>query len=104
MPWYNACTIHDLEEGQCFHTEVNGEDVLLTILDGTVHAVSNICSHDYAELSDGGMEGAEVICPLHMARFDVRSGEATAPPAYEPIDVFPVRVLDDGNVEVEVED
>jgi 3-phenylpropionate/trans-cinnamate dioxygenase ferredoxin subunit len=104
MPWYTACTVHDLAEGQCHHADVGGEDVLLTLVDGDVHAVSNICTHDYAELSDGELDGAEVVCPLHMARFDVRTGEVTAPPAYEALRVFPVRVTDDGNVEVEVED
>jgi 3-phenylpropionate/trans-cinnamate dioxygenase ferredoxin subunit len=103
MPWYTACTTHDLAEGQCYRADVNGEDLLLTLLDGTIHAMSNICTHDYAELNEGDVEGFEVVCPLHLARFDMRTGEATTPPAYEALQVFPVQVVD-GNVQVEIED
>ena len=104
MAWHSACTLHDLPEGRCHHAEVDGESVLLVRLDGEVHAVSNICTHDYAELSDGDLEGGQIVCPLHLARFDVRTGEVLSPPAYEALQVFPVRVLDDGNVQVELED
>ena len=103
MPWYAVCAEADVPPGTCQHGEAGGEDVLLVNLDGEIYAMSNICTHDYAELSDGELEGAEVVCPLHQARFDVRSGEALSPPAYEALPTFPVRVRD-GNVEVEVED
>jgi len=103
MPWYIVCTEADVPAGSCQRGDAGGEDVLVVNLDGELHAMSNICSHDYAELSDGELEGVEIVCPLHQARFDVRSGEALSPPAYEALPTFPVRVRD-GNVEVEVED
>ena len=103
MPWHPVCTVHDVPPGGCFHADAGGEDVLLVNLDGELFAVSNICSHDYAELSDGEIDNGEIVCPLHDARFDPRTGEALTPPAYEAIATFPVRVVE-GNVEVEVED
>ena len=103
MPWYTVCTESDVPPGTCQRGDAGPEDGLLVNLDGELYAMSNICSHDYAELGDGELEGAEVVCPLHQARFDVRSGEALSPPAYEALPTFPVRVRD-GNVEVEVED
>ena len=103
MPWYPVCVEADVPVGGCHRTEAAGEELLLVNLDGELHAISNICSHDYAELSDGELEGAEIVCPLHQARFDVRIGEALTPPAYEPLPTFPVRVVD-GNVEVAIED
>ena len=103
MPWYPVCAEADVPAGTCQHGDAGGEDVLLVNLDGELYAMSNICSHDYAELSDGDLEGAEIVCPLHQARFDVRSGEALSPPAYEALPTFPVRVRD-GTVEVEIED
>ena len=103
MPWHPVCTVHDLPPGGCFRGDAGGEDVLLVNVDGELFAVSNICTHDYAELSEGTLEGNEIVCPLHDAHFDVRTGEALTPPAYEPVDTFPVRVVDD-NVEVEVEE
>jgi 3-phenylpropionate/trans-cinnamate dioxygenase ferredoxin subunit len=103
MPWYNACAVHDLPEGTCFNADLGGENILLVNVDGELHAMSNICSHDYAELHEGELEGGEVICPLHLARFDVRTGAALSPPAYEDLPVFAVRVVD-GDIEVEVDD
>ena len=103
MPWYTVCSVHDLPEGSCFSADAGGENVLLVNVEGELHAISNICSHDYAELSDGELDGVEIVCPLHLARFDVRTGEVMAPPAYEALQVFPVQVVD-GNVQVEIED
>ena len=50
-------------------------------------------------LSGGEVSGDEVICPRHGARFDIRTGAVTAPPAYEPVHRFPLRVQD-GRVQV----
>lgn len=50
------------------------------------------CSHDDEELGSGELEGCELICPRHGARFDVRDGTVTAPPAIYPIETFEVSV------------
>ncbi|HHQ42086.1 MAG TPA: non-heme iron oxygenase ferredoxin subunit, partial [Chromatiales bacterium] len=52
----------------------------------------DVCTHDGGCLAGGDIEGREVVCPRHGARFDLLTGEATAPPAYEPVHVFPVKV------------
>ena len=103
MPWYPICALFDVPPGSCAHGDAGGEDVLVVNLDGELYAMSNICTHEYAELSEGELEGDELVCPLHQARFDVRTGEALTPPAYEGLATFAVRVVSD-NVEVEVDD
>ena len=60
-------------------------------------AIEDVCTHDGAELTGGEIEGAEIICPRHGARFCLRTGEALTPPAYEPIRVFATRI-DDGRL------
>ena len=42
----------------------------------------------------GVLEGRQVECPRHGARFDITPGEALTPPAYEPTAKFPVKVED----------
>lgn len=62
-------------------------------------AVDNICSHGYARLNEGRLRGVRVICPLHGASFDCRTGGVLGAPASAAITNFPVRVVD-GWVEV----
>ncbi len=66
-------------------------------------AVADECSHDAAPISDGEVDGNEVVCERHGARFDLKTGAVTAPPAIVPIDTFPLKI--DGNdILVQVED
>jgi len=63
-------------------------------IDGTLYAVEDTCTHDGGDLAGGEVFGFEVECPRHGARFDLRSGAVTKPPAYEPIASLPVREED----------
>jgi len=60
-------------------------------------AIEDLCTHDGAELAGGAVEGAEIVCPRHGARFCLRTGEALTPPAYEAVRVFEVK-LESGRV------
>ena len=55
-------------------------------------AFDDVCTHDGAELTGGAIEGDEIICPRHGARFCLRTGEALTPPAYEPVRVYETKV------------
>jgi 3-phenylpropionate/trans-cinnamate dioxygenase ferredoxin component len=69
---------------------------------GSYYAIVDICTHEEETLSDGLLEGTEVVCPRHGAHFSLLTGEALTPPAYEPVETFPVRV-ENGWVEIMVE-
>jgi 3-phenylpropionate/trans-cinnamate dioxygenase ferredoxin component len=71
-------------------------DVAIAVfnVDGELYAVEDICTHDGGELAGGEIDGFEVECPRHGARFDLRTGAVTCPPAYEPIAKFPVKIED----------
>ena len=68
---------------------------------GALYAISDVCTHAEASLSEGQVDGETVECPLHGACFDLRTGEALTPPAVEPVQTFPI-VLQDDDVFVEV--
>ncbi len=76
--------------------EVNTEDHLIMVfnINGSFYAIQNLCTHDGGTLSDGEIEGEEIVCPRHGAHFCVCTGEATQPPAYDPVATFAVRVVD----------
>ncbi len=63
-------------------------------IDGSLYAIEDVCSHDGGDLAGGAVYGFEVECPRHGARFDVRTGAVTMPPACVPIACFPVREHD----------
>jgi 3-phenylpropionate/trans-cinnamate dioxygenase ferredoxin component len=67
---------------------------------GEFFAIEDVCTHDGAVLTDGNpIQGDEIVCPRHGARFCVRTGEALSPPAFEPTSTFPVKI-EDGKVYV----
>lgn len=82
--------VSDLVPGAMRVVEHDGTSVLLCNVDGEIYAVENICSHAAVPLSEGVLEGCELECVLHGAVFDVRTGEALALPARQPIRSFAV--------------
>lgn len=92
--WTNAVAVADLPPGAHTVVEVDGAVMVLCNLDGDYFAIEDICTHDGSEISSGCIIDGSIECPRHGARFDIRTGEVTAPPAYEPVDTFPVRVQD----------
>ncbi len=87
--------VSEIKPGEMISVEVNSEQVLLANVDGSIHAVDDICSHAYASLSEGDLNGVEVECPLHGGAFNVTTGEAVAPPANEAVRVYKVLIEGD---------
>ena len=84
--------VGELSPGETKVVEVGGEQVLVVNVDGTIYACDEICSHAYAGLSEGDLNGDEIECPLHGAAFNVTTGECLTPPAQETLRVFPVQI------------
>ena len=79
------------------------DPVLVVNLDGELHAVQGICSHEYFELDKGFLTGGTLTCALHLSRFDLSTGDPLDPPAEEPLAVYPV-VVEDGRIAIDVPD
>ena len=92
--WTTVVAVDDLPPGKHMSVEVEGAVMVVINLDGEFYAIEDICTHDGSDISSGCVVDGSIECPRHGARFDIRTGEVTAPPAYEPVDVFPVRVQD----------
>jgi nitrite reductase/ring-hydroxylating ferredoxin subunit len=90
-----------LDDGEMTVVKVDGVDVLVCHVDGVFHAVHALCSHARQSLATGKLRGHQIQCPLHGARFDVRTGQCLAAPAQRPIPSFPV-TIESGKVCVEV--
>jgi len=93
--WVRAAARGDLTEGEVLGVEVGGRSIALYDADGSLYATDNVCTHAYACLSDGWLDGEVIECPLHAARFDIRTGKVLDSPATEDLKTYPVRVVGD---------
>jgi naphthalene 1,2-dioxygenase ferredoxin component len=100
--WVRAAARSDLAEGEVIGVEIAGRSIALYDADGNHFATDNICTHAYACLSDGWLDGEVIECPLHAARFDIRSGKVLDPPATEDLKTYPVRIVD-GEIQVRLD-
>ena len=95
-----AAALADVPQGSCKALTLNGIRVVLAHLADGFHAVENRCSHANSPLLTGKIySGRQIACPIHGARFDLKTGAAKSPPAFTGLMVFAVRVVD-GRVEV----
>ncbi len=83
-----------LPPGERLFVEAGGRSIVIFNIAGSLFATGDVCSHDGGPVGDGELEGFNVICPRHGARFDIRSGKAVLLPAVEDIPAYAVRVRD----------
>lgn len=91
----NVARVGDIAEGGVKVVYVEDVPVAVFRIDGTYHAVEDLCTHDGGPLAEGILEGCVIECPRHGARFDVRTGAVLAMPATAPIPTYEVRVEGD---------
>jgi 3-phenylpropionate/trans-cinnamate dioxygenase ferredoxin subunit len=90
--WVRVASVSDVAEGQVHAVRVGDKEIALYHLPGgDYRATSNVCTHEYALLSDGWLEDGCIECPLHAARFDIRTGKALCAPAEESLPVYEVK-------------
>jgi len=94
-----VAAVDELPNGERLFIEIDDLALVVFNIAGDYYAIADLCSHDEGPLGDGELDGHEVICPRHGARFDVRTGKALTLPAVEDIPAYPVRVQD-GQIEV----
>jgi 3-phenylpropionate/trans-cinnamate dioxygenase ferredoxin component len=99
MALQKVCRISELGAGEV--RRIDDRPIAVYYVDGAFFAIGDVCTHAEASLSEGHIDGHTVECPLHGACFDLRTGEALTPPAFEPVQTFAV-VVKDGEVYVEL--
>lgn len=101
--WHRVAAAEEIREGAALGVAVGEVKIGLFRVGERCHAVSDICTHAFALLSEGWQEGAVIECPLHQATFDLTTGKCLGPPAEEDLKVFDVKV-ENGDVYVLVPD
>ncbi|MCO5315916.1 MAG: non-heme iron oxygenase ferredoxin subunit [Solirubrobacterales bacterium] len=86
---------------------VETEDYVIVVFncEGEILAIEDRCSHDDGPLSEGELDQKDcrIECPRHGSVFDLKSGKPLNLPAFEPVEIFPVEIIDD-TITVKVED
>ena len=94
--------VEDLPPGEMMEVDIQGEEIALFNLDGGIFAIDDACTHEGGTLSEGPVQGDEVVCPSCGSRFSIVSGQARGLPAMEDVASYRVRITGDDDVEVEV--
>jgi 3-phenylpropionate/trans-cinnamate dioxygenase ferredoxin subunit len=90
--WVTVAKVGEIAPGGHRVIDVDGVHIAVFNLGGEYYAIEDVCTHDGGELAGGIVDGDQIECMRHGARFCIKTGAVTAPPAYEPVAKFPVRV------------
>jgi 3-phenylpropionate/trans-cinnamate dioxygenase ferredoxin component len=107
MEWIKVCNEKSLKDGDLvgfdYQDNNHKKKLLIAKIHGKIYASDGICTHEYAELSNGFLNEEEktVTCPLHLSVFNLDNGVPLNPPAEEPLKIYEVKIKeDDGGVYV----
>lgn len=84
----------DIRDGERMFVDIDELSIVVFNIAGQFFAIGDVCSHDDGPVGEGDLQGYEVICPRHGARFDIRSGKVLSLPAFVDIPAYPVKVIE----------
>lgn len=90
--WVDVVAANVLAVGEHLVVDIKGVDVVIFKLEDGFYALENICTHDGSEIASGDLDGDEITCPRHGARFCIKTGEVKSAPAYEDITSLAIKI------------
>jgi 3-phenylpropionate/trans-cinnamate dioxygenase ferredoxin subunit len=99
--FHRLAPVSEIPDGKMRCFEIAGKRVLVCHTKQEFYAVDGVCTHAFAQMEEGRLRGFRLICPLHGAAYDVRSGAVLGAPATVPLKTYAVRIVDD-HVEVSI--
>ena len=100
VTWTRVCAVADLPSGEATTLDIDPPIAVFSV-DGSFYAIDDTCTHETYSLADGYIDGAQVECALHFARFDLQTGDALCLPARLGVRTYPVKT-EDGHIFVGV--
>ena len=93
--WVTVARVGEIAPGGFRTVDVDGASIAVFNVGGEFFAIEDICTHDGGQLTGGTVDGDQVECPRHGARFDIRTGAALSFPAFEATNTYEVKVEGD---------
>jgi nitrite reductase/ring-hydroxylating ferredoxin subunit len=90
--YVKVCGVADVPSGTMHPVDVGEIKLMIVNVDGSFYAVNRVCTHETADLSTGFLNGSVVTCPLHLSRFDVKTGVVENPPATAPLATYRLKI------------
>ena len=95
IEWHRVARTSEVEEDDPKAVRVGDHLIAIFNVGGTIYATADVCTHEFASLSEGFVEGDVIECPLHAGRFHIPSGKALSPPVTEDLGTYPVKLEGD---------
>ena len=90
-----VCSVDELVENQAVRVVLDGTPIaVVKDSSGAVHAIGDTCTHGEISLSEGFVEDETLECWAHGSQFSLVTGKPLNLPAYEPVPVYPVELID----------
>jgi len=93
--WLTVAQRGGINPGDVLGVTLGEREIALYNVDGEIYATDNLCTHAYAQLTQGWLDGEIIECPLHGGRFEVKTGKGLGPPISDDLKTYPVRVVGD---------
>ena len=94
MAWRAIALPSPIASGEKTAVLVGGREILVCRVDDRYFALASRCTHSAWPLAGEPIEGMEIVCTLHGARFDLRDGCPTGGPASKPLATYPIELRD----------
>jgi 3-phenylpropionate/trans-cinnamate dioxygenase ferredoxin subunit len=89
--WIPVCAASEIDAEDVYRFDHEGRPYAIYHAKSGFFATDDVCSHEYAHLSDGLVIGDVIECPLHQGRFHIPTGKALSPPACAHMKTYPVK-------------
>jgi NAD(P)H-dependent nitrite reductase small subunit len=93
--FHRVAATSDIPVGEGLRVKLDQYEIAVFNIDGEFYAIDDVCTHAFALLSEGFVEGDVIECPLHSGRFEIKTGKAVAAPCTVDVRTYPVRREDD---------
>lgn len=99
--WIDVISVKDFPKKGPHTLVLKGHPIAIYYYENCYFAIEDCCTHQGLPLSDGLLQGDIITCPYHGAKFSIMTGEVKAPPAFDNLPVFEVRIIN-GIIQVQL--